>query len=135
MDNNESSDLPPLIEDKKRHGCLSLFLILSILGGVITILGNLSTVLIETPRSFELKPSWVYITLSICGLINIVSFVAVFKWKKWGFWLFSITALFVFCINLYAGANITVCLIGLSGVALFLGALLMGNKTGWSQLD
>ena len=133
MDNNETSELPPQIEEKKRHGCLTACLILMILGSVLTVLGNLSAAILDAP--IQIAPSWVYLTMAIGGILNMISFVAVFKWKKWGFWLFSITVLFVFCINLYAGANITVCLIGLSGVALFLGALFMGNKTGWSQLD
>ena len=30
MENNEANELPPQIEDKKRHGCLAVFLILSL---------------------------------------------------------------------------------------------------------
>ena len=73
--------------------------------------------------------------MAVVGLLNIVSLVAVFKWNKWGFWLFTITALFVFCINLYSGAGIVPSLIGLTGVAFLLGALFVGDKNGWSQLD
>ena len=49
MDNNETSELPPQVEEKKRHGCLTACLILMILGSVLTVLGNLSAaILIRT---------------------------------------------------------------------------------------
>ena len=133
MDNNETSGLPPQIDDKKRHGCLTACLILMILGSVLTILGNLSAAFLDAP--IQIAPSWVYLMMAVGGLLNIVSLVAVFKWNKWGFWLFTITALFVFCINLYSGAGIVPSLIGLTGVAFLLGALFVGDKNGWSQLD
>ena len=137
MDNNESSELPTYTEEKKRHGCLTACLILMILGSVLTVLGNLSAAILDAP--IQIAPSWVYswvyLTMAIGGILNMISFVAVFKWKKWGFWLFTITSLFVFCINLYSGAGIVPSLIGLTGVAFLLGALFVGDKNGWSQLD
>ena len=132
MNNNETSELPQ-IEEKKRHGCLTACLILMILGSVLTVLGNLSAAILDAP--IQIAPSWVYLTMAIGGILNMVSLVAVFKWHKWGFWLFTITALFVFCINLYSGAGIVPSLIGLTGVAFLLGALFVGDKNGWSQLD
>ena len=133
MDNNETSESSPQIEEKKRHGCLTACLILMILGSVLTVLGNLSAAILDAP--IQIAPSWVYLTMAIGGILNMVSLVAVFKWHKWGFWLFTITALFVFCINLYSGAGIVPSLIGLTGVAFLLGALFVGDKNGWSQLD
>ena len=133
MDNNETSESSPQIEEKKRHGCLTACLILMILGSVLTVLGNLSAAILDAP--IQIAPSWVYLTMAIGGILNMVSLVAVFKWHKWGFWLFTITALFVFCINLYSGAGIVPSLIGLTGVAFILGALFVGDKNGWSQLD
>ena len=137
MDNNESSELLPQIKEKKRHGCLTACLILMILGSVLTVLGNLSAAILDAP--IQIAPSWVYswvyLTMAIGGILNMISFVAVFKWKKWGFWLFTITSLFVFCINLYSGAGIVPSLIGLTGVAFLFGALFVGDKNGWSQLD
>ena len=133
MENNEANELPPQVEEKKRHGCLTACLILMILGSVLTVLGNLSAAILDAP--IQIAPSWVYLTMAIGGILNMVSLVAVFKWHKWGFWLFTITALFVFCINLYSGAGIVPSLIGLTGVAFLLGALFVGDKNGWSQLD
>jgi hypothetical protein len=133
MENNEANELPPQIEDKKRHGCLSACLILMILGSVLTIIGNLSAVFIDGP--LPVAPSWIFFVMAIGGLLNIVSLLALFKWKKWGFWLFTISALFVFCINLYSGAGIVSSLIGFTGVAFLLGALHVGDKNGWTQLD
>ena len=137
MDNDETSESSPQIEEKKRHGCLTACLILMILGSVLTVLGNLSAAILDAP--IQIAPSWVYswvyLSMAIGGILNMISFVAVFKWKKWGFWLFTITSLFVFCINLYSGAGIVPSLIGLTGVAFLLGALFVGDKNGWSQLD
>ena len=134
MDNNETSELPPQIEEKKRHGCLTACLVLMILGSVYNILGSLYTYFFDDIIQIDL--SWFYLLMAVAGLLNIVSLVAVFKWKKWGFWLFSITALFVFCSRLYGGADIVPSLlIGLTGVAFLFGALFVGDKNGWSQLD
>ena len=133
MDNNETSELPPQIEEKKRHGCLTACLILMILHSVLTILGCLYTYFFDD--IIQIALSWVYLMMAVVGLLNIVSLVAVFKWNKWGFWLFTITALFVFCIKVYSGADIVPSLIGLTGVAFLFVALFVGDKNGWSQLD
>ena len=145
MDNNESSELPPQIEDKKRHGCLSVYLILIILGSSFTTLGNFSGLLLNAvPEAVNavpdvpapVFPSWVYLVLGIFGLINIVSAFAIFKWKKWGFWLFTLTAFLTLCLNFYAGVGIIPSLIGLTGVVILYGVLhIGGDKNGWTQLD
>ena len=133
MNNNETSELPQ-IEKKKRHGCLTACLILMILGSVYNILYGLYTYFFND--IIQINLSWFYLVMAVAGLLNIVSLVAVFKWKKWGFWLFSITAVFVFLSRLDVGAFIVPSLlIGSTGVAFLFGALFMGDKNGWSQLD
>jgi hypothetical protein len=145
MDNNESSELPTYTEEKKRHGCLSVYLILIILGSSFTTLGNFSGLLLNAvPEAVNavpdvpapVFPSWVYLVLGIFGLINIVSAFAIFKWKKWGFWLFTLTGFLTCFINISAGLNILSCVIGLSGLAILYGVLQIGgDKKGWAQLD
>ena len=138
MDNNESSELPPQIEDKKRHGCLSVILILMIFGSAITAFGNFSAASNDDELNPILMtlPSWVLPALGIFSLINIVSSFAIFKWKKWGFWLYALMAFFTLCINLYVGLGIVQYLLGLTGVAILYGVLQIGgDKKGWSQLD
>ena len=55
MDNNETSELPHQVEEKKRHGCLTACLILMILGSVLTVLGNLSAAILDAP--IQIAPS------------------------------------------------------------------------------
>ena len=80
MDNNETSESSPQIEEKKRHGCLTACLILMILGSVYNILYGLYTYFFND--IIQINLSWFYLVMAVAGLLNIVSLVAVFKWKK-----------------------------------------------------
>ena len=131
MQNNET------IGEKKRHGCLSVYLILMIIGSSFTALGNFAAGSLDVALDpLSTFPTWVYPMLGIFSLINIVSSFAIYKWKKWGFWLFTLTGFLTCFINISAGLNILSCVIGLSGLAILYGVLQIGgDKKGWTQLD
>ena len=66
MQNNET------IGEKKRHGCLSVYLILMIIGSSFTALGNFAAGSLDVALDpLSTFPTWVYPMLGIFSLINI----------------------------------------------------------------
>ena len=98
MDNNE------IVEGKKRHGCLLVYLLLMLIANAFNsfVYLNPPTLPPEMAESANVI-GWLFPVMAIVGLINLISTVAILKWKKWGFWLFTLTAFVPFCINLYSG--------------------------------
>jgi hypothetical protein len=86
--------------------------------------------------SFPNAPAWTMPILAVASIANIVFAVALFQWKKWGFFGFVATAALALAINLKLGINIGQILLGLLGVAILYGVLQIGKeKKGWTQLE
>jgi len=74
--------------EKKRHWCLTLFL-------AIIFFSSFYKIIILHDYSWSFygnKTSGPHLELSLFSLCHCVSAILIFKWKKWGFWLFAITA-------------------------------------------
>ena len=122
-------------EQKKRHGCLTAVLILMLIANSATALMYLfgSNVILQAVPGI---PSWSLIALGIFAAINLVCTIAIFKWKKWGFWGFIITSIAALFVNLSIGLGIGQSLMGLGGLALLYGVLHIGKENkGWPQLE
>jgi hypothetical protein len=119
---------------KQRHGCLTAFLIVMIIANSAAVLKNLfgnNFALQNSPNSH-----WVLVALSIGAVFNMVCAVALFKWKKWGFWGFIISGIVAFIINATIGLGLGPSLLGLSGIAILYGVLHIGKENkGWTRLD
>lgn len=120
---------------KQRHGCLAAYL-------VFMIIANSATALIYLVGSEGIKqnvpnmPDWAFPVLIVGGIFNLVCAIALFRWKKWGFWGFVVSAAITFFVNLSIGLDPISALGGLIGVAILYGVLQIGQeKKGWSQLD
>lgn len=122
-------------QEKKRHGCLTTWLI------IIIIINSLVTLLYLFGQSFVKEnspevPTWALFILAICGICNVVWAVLLFNWKKIGFWGFCTTSIGVFILNLSIGINLLNAGIGLIGILALFGVLQIGNENkGWTQLD
>ncbi len=79
---------------KERHGCLSVYLGCQIVCGALFIV---LSVLFQTNRYFskvkDLNPWWVLISLSILAVAYLLSGLAVWRWKKWGFFGMTVSGL------------------------------------------
>lgn len=120
---------------KERHGCLTAWLILMILAnGFTALVTPLSVASIqETLPNF---PTWVVWPITLIAVLNVAYAVALFNWKKWGFYGFVLNAVLAFGLNLYAGIGIPQAIIGLFGIAVLYGVLQIGSpKSGWAQMD
>ena len=144
MENNEANELPPQIEEKKRHGCLSVFLILVLIVNAVATFTQLTAFFFSEPITNQdtqslattIIPRWFWFVLGIGSLIKLLSLIAIINWKKWGFWLFALSTFVNLGINLYTGLYIENGITGFIGVAILYGVLYIGgDKKGWSQLD
>jgi cytochrome bd-type quinol oxidase subunit 2 len=130
-------------ELKKRHGCLTAWLILMIVANSTIALGycligvDRSMYFIKLKESYPNAPDWTFPLLALLSLINLACSIALFKWKKWGFWGFCVTSVIVLIINLSVGVKLfPSSLGGLFGIVLLYGVLHIGKEDkGWPQLE
>ena len=125
---------------KNRHGCLTAWLVFivitSAVGAVILLSSQSILGEVDSQEALASTPSWVLPISIALLLLNIVFTLALFSWKKWGFWglLANYTASFV--IDMSTGTDIGSALLGLLGLAILYGVLQLGEpKSGWAQLE
>lgn len=122
-------------QNKKRHGCLTAWLILMIIANSLTSLAFLigsQSVRLKFPQA----PPWAFPVLGALGVINLVCAIALLKWKKWGFFGFVASSLIAFAVNLMVGVPIYQALLGIVGFVVLFGLLQIGKENkGWTQLD
>jgi len=123
------------LAQKQRHGCFTAYL-------VFMIVANSASTLVYLVGSEAIRrntpnmPAWAFPVLIVLGIFNLVCAIALFRWKKWGFWGFVTSAVIAFAVNLSIGIAPGFALVGLLGVAILYGVLHIGDeRKGWSQLD
>jgi hypothetical protein len=115
---------------KHRHGCLAAYLVLMI---VVNSVMALTYLLLSEGIH---KPRWAFPVLIVTGIFNVVCAIALFRWKKWGFWGFAASAITIFFVNLSLGLGTGRALLGFLGLPILYGVLHIGKeRKGWSQLD
>ena len=124
-----------MTEAKQRHGCLTAWLILMIIANSLTALIYLfASGLIM--RNLPHAPAWTAPMLAVIGMANVVFSIALFQWKRWGFFGFLATGILTFVINLMIGLGIVQSVLGLLGIVLLYAVLQIGGeKKGWTQLE
>ena len=115
-----------MAEGKQRHGCLTAWL-------VIMIVANAATALLYLVGSaairqrFAAAPAWAFPVLIAAGVGNIICAIALFRWKKWGFFGALALAVVIFVINLIVGLSVIETVLGFIGVAILYGVLQIGT--------
>jgi hypothetical protein len=121
--------------EKKRHGCLTAYLILMIVANSALALVYLlasDTIRGNLRRSSE----WVLPVLVVLALFNLVCAIALFRWKEWGFWGCCVSTIVGFLVNLAAGLGVFQSILGLAGMSILYGVLHIGTENeGWIQLE
>jgi hypothetical protein len=114
---------------KKRHGCLTTWLILIILGAVA------STIIVLVGAAAVGLSTWVIIVEIVVCVIEIVCAIALFGWKKWGFYGFCVAAVIMIILNIIAKSWFSVASPIIS-IALLYAVLQIGkDNKGWPQLS
>ncbi|MCJ7670307.1 MAG: zinc-ribbon domain-containing protein [Dehalococcoidia bacterium] len=113
-------------EQKRRHGCLTAYLIFAIIVNV----GVALYYVLAGLAAFAIGA--IFIVLLI---FNIICLIALFKWKKWGFWGVVVCIIIGVCLTLYLGLG-PESFSGLVGLAVLYGVLQVGKENkGWPQLE
>ena len=92
-------------ETKKRHGCLTAWLILMIFASAMSILLYLARA--GYPQYMPDLPAWALPALVTIELIQIICAIALFRGKKWGFWGYCIICGIAFITNIWLGVFVT----------------------------
>jgi len=131
---------PPRVP-KQRHGCLLALLIVIIVINSVSIMGAAILTILGTGfLGLDITiPLWNFILAIVMGVLAIICTVALFMWKKWGFW--GLIAIVV--INLAANVATGDVLLIVSSifsaaidVGLLYGTLQIGGRDkGWPQLE
>jgi len=120
---------------KKRHGCLTSWLVFMVLANSITSLVYLFARQVIKQAVPEIH-DWAFFVLAIVGIFNIICTVALFNWKKWGFWGFLGSSVTTLVVNLSIGVGILQSFSGLIGIVILYGVLNIGETNkGWTQLE
>jgi len=122
-------------KEKRRHEFLTAWLVILIAGNSLAIVTNLLAGLVFG-QDFQIDSAWVFMVLVVGGILNIYFAIALFHWKKWGFYGFIATTILAFLVSSSWGASRMQAYAGFIGVVVLYGALQMGNKNkGWKQLE
>lgn len=122
-------------EKKKRHGCLTAYLILVIIAN--SALALVCLLASDTIRgNLRSSSEWVVPVLIPLALVNLVCAIGLFQWKEWGFWGYCVSTIVGFFVNLAAGFGIFQSILGLAGIFILYGVLHIGtDNEGWIQLE
>jgi hypothetical protein len=102
-----------------RGGCLSTFLVLMLIfNGLIILLYGFF--LLSGRALLPAAPPWALPALLLLGAVNLVSAVALWRWRRWGLYALVASSLVVLGVNLSLGQSIPLCFLGLLGPVILL---------------
>ncbi|MEL7360313.1 MAG: hypothetical protein AAFN40_27755, partial [Cyanobacteria bacterium J06560_6] len=120
---------------KNRHGCLTAWLIFMMIGNALGLLVYLTSGR-AIQQALPGAPDWIIPVLTVLVILNIIFTIALFLWKKWGFWGVVATSVAALVVNLAIGISPGQSILGLVGIAILYGVLNIGeDNKGWSQLE
>jgi hypothetical protein len=116
---------------KQRHGCLTVWLILIILANIGTTVAMVS-IISTNPGSYYAWAMPVYI---IFGVWAVICAIALFNWKKWGFYGFILGAVGLMIVYLISRSYAYAFTPFISVAVLFAVLNIGGVDKGWTQLE
>ena len=120
---------------KFRHKFLTVWLIIILLADLFLLFLNTCNSLTVSAIDPNI-PIWLFPTSTFISFLNIIFIVALFRWKKWGFWGLVATSIVSFIINLMIGQDLVLSILGFSSLLTLFVALQVGKEyKGWSQLE
>ncbi len=118
------------MSQKKRSGCLTVFLIITL---VLNLLSGLYLLIFGSSlqQAFLSMPGWTFPLLGILGLSCFVFATMIWKWKKWGIYGLGVSLFIAFFINLSIGLPLFTALLGLFGFII----LVLLIRPVWQNFD
>jgi len=134
MENNKQEKFAPA-NTKKRHGCLTTYLIFIIVINTIDVIyyasqnGSINHIL-------WVPESTIFVYIIFC-LFTIACATALLNLKKWGFWGFCIIEIIGLVVNVSLSVNVALSIWSLTSIAMLYLVLNIGDEDnkGWPQLD
>jgi hypothetical protein len=125
------------MQTKQRHGCLTAWLIMMMIGNASAALLYLLSEPKQLPNSPIELNSTTMILLSLLSLFNLCFAFGLWYWKKWAFYGFALTASLMFFTNLNMGIDIASASLGMIGIVLLYLVLQIksNEKSGWENLE
>lgn len=119
---------------KTRHGCLTAYLIIMLVTNSAMSLGYL----LASDFFLEFLPGagpLAMYALAFMGIVNFGCALALWFWKKWGFYGFCGSAVVTLFINFGIGLDPGQCIAGLSGIIVLYFVLQTGEPKAWTLLE
>jgi hypothetical protein len=122
---------------KQRHGCVTAWLILMIIGNSLIAALYLfagDTIAKSLPGGIS---NTMLILLAIFCVGNVISSILLFRWLKIGFWIFLLTSIASLVVNFSIGLGVVQSLLGLVGIGVLYGVLQIkkDNVSAWANLE
>jgi hypothetical protein len=120
---------------KRRHGCLTAWLVLMLVANAAV---GLFYLLAHSAVAASLSSSraWAIPVDGLLAVANVVFVIALFRWKRWGFYGVAGTSVVAAVVNIAIGLNALQVLVGLVAPAVLYGVLQIGGDSrGWAQLE
>jgi membrane associated rhomboid family serine protease len=123
------------VNERKRHGFTTFWLILSLISFIISggsYLFSTETIAQNLNTSNEL-----IMLFGFVSMVGIIGDILLLCWKKIGFWIFIGISVVSLILNMKIGLTIVQSLFGLIGLAIMWGVLHIrkNGKTAWEQLE
>lgn len=125
-------------EEKDRHGCVTAWLILMIIAGVVTTGLYLFMGDLIQESSPEPIPKWALYAMTFIGMVNIGFAVLILQWKKIGFYGFAMMSVITFILNVFMGQDMMTSLMVFLGVLILYAILQINGRLGkstWEYLE
>ena len=124
----------PFVLEPERHGCVSAWLILTLIFSSIAVLAYLyiANKPIQIPK---LSIVTEYLFIILCSL-NVIFAIRLLSWKKGGFYGLCITTIVGFLINITIGISPIGAYLGLSSIPILFGILRIkkNGRSTWEYL-
>jgi hypothetical protein len=134
MDNSIPPPPLPTEQPPQRHGCFTAWLVLMLIANTATAIST--PLMLSTIRQAAPNVSAGSVAIIVTAAIaNIVFAIALFKWRRWGFYGFIVTATVALITNLSIGLGIGQSIFGLIGIPLLYWVMNMGGANkAWQHL-
>jgi hypothetical protein len=127
----------PENQEKKRHGCVTAWLILMIVANSIFALVYFFAQGMMTDAMPHI-PTYIFLVLGFLTLCNVGCAILLLQWKRLGFWGFIATAAVAFVINItYNIGGVGTHISALVGIAILYGILQIRerNVSAWDNME
>ncbi len=122
---------------QSRHGCLTAWLTLLIIGGALGILFYIVLPGLAGPTPLDIAP-WEYGLGIASGMFQIICVLALLSWKRWGFWGLCVLSAVNVIVALLVRPQVAAGTFGaaLLGLLILYGLLHIGKENkAWPQLE